>query len=389
MRKETIGVFFGSRSPEHDISIITGQLIISGLKGLGYKVVPIYLAKDGSWYINEKLGDLSFFQKDIWDFKDWQKFYLDLEESKGKLVFKKKGLFIKKIVIDLAFPAFHGRYGEDGTIQGLWEIFNIPYVGCEVSTCALAKDKVLTKLFYEVNNIETVDFVYFFKNEWLSKKEEIIKEIKEKLRFPMFVKPARLGSSIGIRKVKEEKELEEAIEVAFYYDEKVLVENGIENVRDLTCALLGDKEEIFASLVQESLYEKDFFSFEDKYLKGGGAQTGKALNKIIIPAQIPQEITLKIKETAKRIFYLIEGSGIARIDFLYDEKDNKVYANEINPLPGTLYHHLFKESGIEIDQLLEKLIKIAYKRHKEKNELITTFSSSVLKTSHLKGKLKL
>ncbi|MGC8880773.1 MAG: D-alanine--D-alanine ligase family protein [Minisyncoccia bacterium] len=389
MMKPTIGVFFGSRSPEHDISIITGELIVSGLKGLGYKVMPVYFSKDGTWYINEKLGELSFFQKDIWDFKNWHRFYLDLEKSKGKLALKQKEIFGKTIIIDIAFPAFHGRYGEDGTIQGLWEIFNIPYVGCDVSACAIAKDKILTKLLYQANNISTIDFVYFYNYEWEKSKEEILKNINKNLHYPLFVKPARLGSSIGITKVKEEKELIESIEAALYYEEKVLVENGIEKVRDFTCAILGNYDNLFATFIQESLYEKDFFSFEDKYLKQGGAQTGKALEKIVIPAQIPQKLTQEIQVTAKKIFRLIGGNGIARIDFLYDEKNNKVYANEINPLPGTLYHHLFKKSGLELNDLLQKLIDLALERHKDKNKLITTFNSSVLKSGSLKGKLKI
>ncbi|MGB9680735.1 MAG: D-alanine--D-alanine ligase family protein [Minisyncoccia bacterium] len=387
--KPTIGVFFGSRSPEHDISIITGELIVSGLKGLGYRVMPVYFSKDGTWYINEKLGELSFFQKDIWDFKNWHRFYLDLEKSKGKLALKQKEIFGKTIIIDIAFPAFHGRYGEDGTIQGLWEIFNIPYVGCDVSACAIAKDKILTKLLYQANNISTIDFVYFYNYEWEKSKEEILKNINKNLHYPLFVKPARLGSSIGITKVKEEKELIESIEAALYYEEKVLVENGIEKVRDFTCAILGNYDNLFATFIQESLYEKDFFSFEDKYLKQGGAQTGKALEKIVIPAQIPQKLTQEIQVTAKKIFRLIGGNGIARIDFLYDEKNNKVYANEINPLPGTLYHHLFKKSGLELNDLLQKLIDLALERHKDKNKLITTFNSSVLKSGSLKGKLKI
>ena len=387
--KPTIGVFFGSRSPEHDISIITAELIISGLKGLEYPVIPVYFAKDGTWYINEKLGNLSFFQTDIWDFKNWHRYWLDLENSKEKIVLKQKGIFGKKITVEVAFPAFHGQYGEDGTIQGLWEIFNIPYVGCDVSSSALAKDKVFTKLIYKAKQIPTTDFIYFYNFEWNAKKEKILKEIQEKLNYPLFVKPARLGSSIGIKKVKSQNELAEAIEVALHYDEKVLVENGIENVRDLTCAVLGDFKNPFVSLVQESLYDVDFFTFEDKYLKGGGAQTGKAQQKIVIPAEIPEKITEEVQNLAKEIFTTFGCSGISRIDFLHDEKENKLYANEINPLPGTLYHHLFKKSGVELPQLLQKLIDLALERQKEKQQLITTFSSSVLKQSNISNKLKI
>lgn len=387
--KPTIGVFFGSRSPEHDISIITAELIISGLKGLEYPVIPVYFAKDGTWYINEKLSNLSFFQTDIWDFKNWHRYYLDLENSKEKIVLKQKGIFGKKITIEVSFPAFHGQYGEDGTIQGLWDIFNIPYIGCSVSSSALAKDKVFTKLIYKAKQIPTTDFIYFYNFEWDIHKEKILKEIQEKLHYPMFVKPSRLGSSIGIKKVKNRNELEEAIEVALHYDEKIIVENGIENVRDLTCAVLGNSKDLFVSLVQESLYETDFFTFEDKYLKAGGAQTGKAQQKIVIPAEIPSNLTEEIQKLAKEIFVMFDCSGISRIDFLYDEKENKLYANEINPLPGTLYHHLFKKSGIELPQLLQKLIDSAFERHREKQQLITTFNSSVLKQSNISNKFKI
>ncbi len=387
--KPTIGVFFGSRSPEHDISIITAELIISGLKGLEYPVIPVYFAKDGTWYINEKLSNLSFFQTDIWDFKNWHRYYLDLENSKEKIVLKQKGIFGKKITIEVSFPAFHGQYGEDGTIQGLWEIFNIPYIGCSVSSSALAKDKVFTKLIYKAKQIPTTDFIYFYNFEWDIHKEKILKEIQEKLHYPLFVKPSRLGSSIGIKKVKNRNELEEAIEVALHYDEKIIVENGIENVRDLTCAVLGNSKDLFVSLVQESLYETDFFTFEDKYLKAGGAQTGKAQQKIVIPAEIPSNLTEEIQKLAKEIFVMFDCSGLSRIDFLYDEKENKLYANEINPLPGTLYHHLFKKSGIELPQLLQKLIDSAFERHREKQQLITTFSSSVLKQSNISNKFKI
>ncbi len=387
--KPTIGVFFGSRSPEHDISIITAELIISGLKGLEYPVIPVYFAKDGTWYINEKLSNLSFFQTDIWDFKNWHRYYLDLENSKEKIILKQKGIFGKKITIEVSFPAFHGQYGEDGTIQGLWEIFNIPYIGCSVSSSALAKDKVFTKLIYKAKQIPTTDFIYFYNFEWDIHKEKILKEIQEKLHYPLFVKPSRLGSSIGIKKVKNRNELEEAIEVALHYDEKIMVENGIENVRDLTCAVLGNSKDLLVSLVQESLYETDFFTFEDKYLKAGGAQTGKAQQKIVIPAEIPNNLTEEIQKLAKEIFVMFGCSGISRIDFLYDEKENKLYTNEINPLPGTLYHHLFKKSGIELPQLLQKLIDSAFERHREKQQLITTFNSSVLKQSNISNKFKI
>ena len=385
---KTIGVFFGSRSPEHDVSIITGELIISGLKKLGYNVVPIYLDKEGRWCTDDKLGSIEFFQKaDRKILPKFSRFYLDLEASRGKIVFRKKGLAGKKIIVDLAFPAFHGRFGEDGTIQGLFEILDVPYVGCDVASSAVTMDKVLTKLMYQALEIPSVPFVFFQTEDWQSQKPQILQGIKNKLKWPVFVKPSRLGSSIGIAKVSNEKELEFAIEVGLHYDEKVLVEQGVENLMDVTCAVLGNENPI-PSLLQESAFSDEFFSYEEKYLKEGGAQLGRAEKNIIIPARLDPEKTKEIRNLAVQVFKDFGCSGIARVDFLYDKKEDKIYANEINTLPGTLYHHLWNKSGVRLPELLTKLIQFAESRHEKQKKLISIFESEILKQAGA-GKLKL
>src|SRR3989344_1110536 len=175
---KTIGVFFGSRAPEHDVSIVTGQLIISGLKELGYKVIPVYVTKKGEWLIDNKLSAIETFRKGKIDVGKWANYNLDLDASKEKLVFRKKGVFGKEITVDIVFPAFHGQNGEDGTFQGLCEMLNVPYVGCDVTSSALTMDKVLTKMIYRANNIPTVDFIHFNLNEWRVDKKNIIQQIK-------------------------------------------------------------------------------------------------------------------------------------------------------------------------------------------------------------------
>jgi len=382
-----IGVFFGSRSPEHDVSIITAQFIIAGLKGLGHNVIPVYIGRNGLWYISDSLGDIKMFQTDH-DLSHFHNYTLDLEESKGKMVLKKKGLFGKKIIIDLAFPALHGQNGEDGTIQGLFEMFNIPYVGCDVTSSAIAMDKALTKQFYLGNKIETAAFIAFTSYDWDKQGKEIMKQITNKLDFPIFVKPARLGSSIGITKVNNNEELMEAINVALHYDDKVVVEEGIKNLADLTCAVLGGNDPK-ASLIQESLFDADFFNYEEKYLNDGGSQLGKAKHNLVIPAQIDSEDAKKIEELSIKIYKLLGCWGTARIDYLYDRANRKIYANEINPLPGTLYHHLWKASGIDFSELLKELIDLALERHQEKGKLLSTFNSSILKKLNLANKLQL
>lgn len=386
----TIAVLFGSRSPEHDVSIITGTLIIKGLKKLGHTVLPVYIDKNGEWYISEKLGELDFFKSPNFnsELKSLKEYKLILNKHPNKLVFSKSALFKQEeIVVDLVFPAFHGQNGEDGSIQGMLEFFNVAYVGCGVLSSSITIDKIWTKLLYQRFNIPTTKFIHFTKHLWLTNNVKIVDDVKSNFAWPVFVKPARLGSSIGIAKVKSEEELENAIEVALHYDEKVIVEESVEDLMDITVAVKGAVNPI-ASLIQESDFSTDFFSYDDKYLKEGGAQTGNAEKRIIIPARLDEKITEEIRKTAVEIYKIFECSGIARIDFLYNKTFKKYYANEINTLPGTLYHHLWKASGVSFEELLTELIDVALESYKKKNSYTYTFKSEILsKAGTAKGKL--
>lgn len=373
---KTIGVFFGSRAPEHDVSIVTGQLIISGLKELGYKVIPVYITKKGEWLIDNKLSAIETFRKGKIDVGKWANYNLDLDASKEKLVFRKKGVFGKEITVDIVFPAFHGQNGEDGTFQGLCEMLNVPYVGCDTTASAVAMDKILTKLLYVAQKIPTTKFVQVTSKAWEENRSSILKEIKN-LKMPLIIKPARLGSSIGISKATNTKELEFAIEVALHYDPKVVVEEVVENLMDITCCVIGNDDPI-PSLLQESVFQSDFFSYEDKYIKEGGAQLGRAQQSLVIPARLDEKTTKEIRAAAIEIYRLIGCSGIARVDFLFDKKAKRWFANEINTLPGTLYHHLWKKSGLEFGELLKRLIGYAEEKFRVKKNITYTFESSIL-----------
>jgi D-alanine-D-alanine ligase len=380
---KNIGVFFGSGSTEHDISIITAQLIIAGLKGLNYPVTPVYITKTGKWMLGEELGNLKMFTSPDHkpeDEKKYYEYYLDMQESVGKMVFRRKGLAGRSITIDIAFPALHGAYGEDGTIQGMFEMLGVPYVGCGVTSSAIAMDKALTKIIMKDAGVPTTKFIHFIRSDWEKSKYTIINQEINKLNWPVFVKPVHLGSSIGIGKVKagDVKDLENKIEVALHYDDKVLVEEGVENLMDVTCCVIGNNE-TRASLLQESVFKDDLFDFEDKYISEGGAQTGKATGNLIIPARLDEATTASIQDAAKKVYKALGCSGIARVDFLYNKQTKEFFANEVNPLPGTLYHHLWKASGLELDQLLQQLIKFAEERYEQKSQITFTFESSVLK----------
>jgi D-alanine-D-alanine ligase len=360
---------------------------MSGLREAGkYNVVAVYLTKNGDWLIGEELSKIDTFRKGKIDEKKFGPFTLDMSVT-GKLVFRKRGVFGKKVEIDLAFPAFHGQNGEDGTFQGLMEMMNVPYVGCDTTSSGLSMDKILTKLTYVALKIPTTEFIHLTSNEWLNQKQTLMKKMKE-LKMPLIVKPARLGSSIGITKASDLKELEYAIEVALHYDPKVIVEECVTDLMDVTCCVIGNDNPI-PSLIQESAFQSEFFSYEDKYLKDGGAQTGNAQKSIIIPARLDAKTTKEIQNAATRIYAQLGCSGIARVDFLYDKKIKKWYANEINTLPGTLYHHLWKKTGIEFLDLLEKLIGYAEEKYRTKKNITYTFESSILtKTSSTKLSLK-
>ncbi len=384
--KTTIGVFFGARSPEHDVSIITACRVIRGLREMGFSVVPVYVAKDGRFFLGEDTDDpgsttlarVDFFEDNLEEtLASLPEYDLAVSQLSGKLRFVTEGMFsITTVDVKLAFPCFHGPHGEDGALHGLFDTADIPYVGCDLGSSVVAMDKARTKLLYRQFDIPTTDFIYITSNEWEEYKGKVLNDLQH-FSAPLFVKPARAGSSIGITRVSNLDELEFAINTAFSYDSKVVVEEGVENVADLTVALRGDQAPE-ASLIQESRFEDDFFSYTDKYISDGGAQIGGADKKTIIPADIDDATAKEVVQLAKEIFTQFELSGIARVDFLLDRDTDKIFANEINTMPGTLYKHLWEESGVSFTDLLRSLVRNAKARHDRKQEISYTFDSPIL-----------
>lgn len=379
---KVIGVFFGGRSPEHDVSIITGELIISELKKMGHVVVPVYVAKDGTWYSSPQLSELKFFKDtDSTDsLKKLKKYTLSLSAvERGQLVLKTGGLFGKEVVIDFAFPAFHGPYGEDGTFQGLCEFIGVPYAGCGVYASSVAMSKIRTKQLLKQNSIPTTAYKTCSKDEFLANKDEVIATLPQGLTYPLFVKPAHGGSSIGISRVRSERELADALELALYYDTHAVIENGVTNLKDLTCAVLEQNGTFKASVVQESvLGESGFFDYEKKYLEDGGAQTGNAENSLVIPANIDTALANTVQKYAIQICKLVEGNGTLRVDFLLNESSGELFANEINTLPGTLYHHLWEKSEVSLNVVIGNMMTAGTERFEKQKGMATDFSSSIL-----------
>jgi D-alanine-D-alanine ligase len=385
---ETIAVIFGGRSAEHDVSIITA--LASIIKPLEltkkYRVEAVYIAKDGAWYWGEKLKNIELFTSGgIQDYLHRTQ-PTSVQFDGGMTLVKASGIAGRKQSrkIDIVFPAMHGTYGEDGALMGLLDMAGIPYVGCGVSASAVAMDKVLAKEVAEANGIPVSKFLSFSKADLERQPGAAVKNIVKTLSYPLFVKPAHLGSSIGIGRATNDTELRHALEVAAHYDDRVIVEEAVHNLIEVTLPIMGNDRPQPALLERPMTKSEDFFDFDTKYLQGG-KKGGKGKGGIKgaqgysqIPAEMPEEVYVRAEATGASIYKALGCSGIARVDMLIDSKTKKVYFNEVNPLPGDLYAHNWNRAGVSNVELVQKLVGFAKERHTQRQGLTTTFSTNYL-----------
>ena len=375
--KKTVAVFFGGRSTEHDISIITA--ISSVIKPLEltkkYTVVPVYITKTGKWLSGDVLKNIEIFRS-----KKIETFEAKTKAAKITL----DGRFaIDGKRIDIAFPAMHGPYGEDGSLMGFLRLAGIPFVGADMDASVIAMDKVLAKQVAVSNNIPTSHFVFTTRAEFQADPQSGVKLAESQLAYPMFVKPSHLGSSIGITRVTNATELLNAIEVAAYYDEKIIIEEAVANLIEVTVPIMGNETPKTALVERPLSNDGEFFDFETKYIRGGGGKKtgGKqsgAQGYSELPAVLPGNLYEDAVKVALDVYRALSITGMSRVDLLIDEKANKVYFNEVNPLPGSLYAHNWRAAGIPTVKLVEELIGYAEARFAERTSVDTTFSSSFL-----------
>lgn len=376
--KKTIAVIFGGRSAEHDVSIITAHTpIIQSLLATGqFDVWPVYIAKNGAWYADQAMNDLAYFTRSDFETRLGKQKKVQILFDRG-LKIVRPGLRTKTVQIDVAFPAMHGTFGEDGSLTGLLRLANIPFVGCDLSASAVAMDKVLTKQVVAAEGIPVVPYVWFTKNDWETKKD-VWKEKISQLKWPIFIKPVHLGSSIAITKVKEKSALENAVEVALHYDDKALAEESVENLIEVTLPIMGNDEPRLAA-IERPLNKTEFFDFNDKYLSGGKKAGGAGGQFSEIPAQIDRELANRVEDLGRKTYRALGCSGIARVDFLIDVAEERVYVNEVNALPGSLYHHNWKKVGVSGAELVLKLVALAEERFASRQSIAYTFNSDILK----------
>lgn len=361
--KLSIGVIFGGRSLEHDLSVLTAIKAMDNIDKERYEVVPIYITKDLTFYSGGMLRYIDSYK----DFRliDRYATKVNLINKNGKFILQTTGL-IKRVYkeIHLAFPMVHGKYTEDGSIVGYLETLGIPIVGSDIYSSSLCQDKVFTKEVLNGNDIPVVDYVYFSDSDYKLDKEDIFKKIEE-LSYPLIIKPARLGSGIGIEIVNRKEELESSIEKAMKNDERVLVEEYIADRREFNMAVLLSKGKLIGSVIEEIIKDEPC-NYYDKYRKDNEDDTFKR----IFPADISKTLTEEIEKTSKKTYKVLALSGVARIDYVYDNKKKKLYVNEVNTIPNFFSHHLFDDKNIDYRELLGIMIKEAIDKIHKENDMV-------------------
>lgn len=402
MHRYAAAVFFGGPSPEHEVSVITGLQAVAALKERNREVLPVYVSKGGRWFTGEGLDDIARYKHPA----DLEKVATEMALAPGpgrslKLVPLDQPFVGRApgVLVDAVLLAFHGGSGENGGVQGLCESLGVPYSGAGVMASSVGMDKVRAKVLCKAADIPVVPWMEMTETVWAGREEEQLDAVIGAIGFPAIVKPVHLGSSIGIARVNGRDGLEAAIEEAFRYDASVLIERCVPNLREINCSVLGSAGNARVSVLEEPVSGDGTLSFEDKYLRGSSGKTGGSKSRSAsgmasldrrIPAPIPDEIADRIRDLALRVFNALDGSGVARIDFLMDDATGEVYFNEINTIPGSLSFYLWEPTGLPFADLVEKLLDLAVERFETRSRRVRSFQTNLLDsraTSGLKGKL--
>ena len=390
--KLNTAVFFGGESVEHEVSIISAHQAIEALDKEKYNVIPVYVAKDRRMYTSEAMTDISFFPGRKLDDAIAEATQIDIVRENSKVVIKpvQTKLFGPKDLgtIDIAIPVMHGTNGEDGTIQGFLEMLKVPYAGCDLYGAAVGQDKVLQKNILSDNGLPITNWFWVYGYEMDDSQEEILKRV-HKLIYPVILKPARTGSSVGISIAHNDEEYLACFEEARQYDEKVITEKVVKPMREINCSVLGDAYNAEPSVLEEvaSVSHDELLSFKDKYQGGGkgakgakssGASKGMASTSRIVPAPLSEAETEQIQNLALKAFRVLGISGVCRIDFLMDAETKKVYINEVNTIPGSLAFYLWTEKGVSFTQLMDRLVEQARNRERRRSKMTFSYDTDLL-----------
>ncbi len=385
--KKTVGVIFGSRSVEHDVSIVTAHQVMQAMSPDKYDIIPIYITRDGHWVTGQSLRDLQTFKTgSVSELMGVKPTILSPDpQHHGLITPPTSGFFGRSRVqrLDVVFPALHGSHGEDGTMQGLFELANIPYVGAGVLASAVVRDKIMLKRVMATLGIPTVEYVPFTRHEWVASPDAVLERIASSLGYPVFVKPASLGSSIGVARANDATEACNYINIAANFDRRLLVEAAVLGAVEINCALMGHHD-IRASVLEQPVTWQEFLTYEEKYMRSEGAAGMKGAERKI-PAPIAEDLTERIQQTAIKAFQGVDGRGTARVDFLVCEERDKIFLNEINTLPGSMAFYLWQEEGMSPADVIDELIQLALEAHAEKRTTVYNYETGLIAHAAAKG----
>ena len=380
---------YGGKSVEHEVSVISGIQALMNIDTDKYETIPVYITKQNEFYVGDDIGKIEAYKDIEGLLSRSQKVVWVNEGDKVVLSPYPKKMFggMKDIEVDVAFPVVHGTNEEDGTLVGFLKTLGVPFVGCDVTSAAVGMDKYIQKCVLKDVDIPVLDCVCFHEDDYADI-EKLLDTAEARVGYPAIIKPVNSGSSVGISMARNRQELTKSIDDAFTYASIVLVEHGIEKLKEINCSVLGDDSGAKASILEEPFHTKDILSYKDKYESNGaksGGSKGMASVQRKIPADLPEETTKQIQEYAVRAFKALGCNGVVRIDFMIDESDGKLYFNEINTIPGSLSFYLWEPSGIPYKELLDQLIQLALKRARKFQNLTFTFDTNILNSASFGG----
>lgn len=371
--KTNIGVFFGGRSTEHEISVISASQAMAAIDREKFDVTPIYISKQGKWYTGPELLDLKNYKNPKSLTEKCTEVYMQPTFGDYNLYSCKRSFWGGNGIVtklDVVIPVLHGSNGEDGTFEGVLESIGIPYAGCNTLASANGMDKITMKMILAAGGVPVVPYVWFTDKEWFSKRDEMINRVESTLGYPVIVKPANLGSSVGIGSAHNREELLERVADAERYSTRIIVEHLLADMQEINCSVLGDCDDYRTSVLEEPIKSADFLTYEEKYMGGGKGAKGMQRSQKRIPAELPEDVTKRIQHLAGETFRLLSCHGVSRVDVMIDKTDGNIYVNEINTIPGSLSFYLWEATGLPFAKLMETLVDLAVQR-KRRSEMKT------------------
>ena len=392
MAKTQLGVIFGSRSCEREVAIISAVQLMNHVDTEKYDVIPVYISEQGVWYTGAALRDIKNYIPFNPDAKGMEQVALDITAGSGALIANRpgKGLFghpMQVVVarLEVCVIVMHGLNGEDGTLQGMLELANLPYTSTGVAGSAIGMDKIMMKQFFRgAGTLPCLPDCWFTRSMYQADREAVLNRVEEELGYPVFVKPANLGSSIGVSRADDREGLIDSLDLAFDYDRRVLVEKGLDRPIELNCSVLGYDDDVEASPIEMPLSAEQFLDFKEKYLASGGSKGMASLHRVL-PAPIEDSLRDRIQALSCDIFRMLDCKGVVRIDYMFDRATEQVYITEINTIPGSLAFYLWESKGVKYSQLIDRMVSSALRAHEDRNMRNYAFTSDILKGVSLGG----